>query len=128
MDDTHLENGARLGPNAHLKHDSHSNRRDSLRATVAARLSGFSSTNLIVPPNESTGDLKRLQVFDEVVFLLVSQPETETRVIAVDDVEQGLKPSVVVETTLVLREHEQAAFTNKQPCKIHCLVSSGCAP
>jgi hypothetical protein len=51
-DDVRLENGARAGPHGHLKQDSHSNQRNSMRATEAVRLSGFSSTNLIVTPND----------------------------------------------------------------------------
>ena len=50
--------------------------------------------------------LERLQVFDEIMFLRITEPKVESFVIAVDDIQQRLEPAIVIEMPFILWEHE----------------------
>jgi hypothetical protein len=101
-EDVRLEKGARAGPHGRLKQDGHSNQRNSKRGRSRATLWLQFDQPDRAAERLPLAILKRLQVFDEVVFLPVGQPKPETRVITVDDIEQRLKPPVVIKATLVL--------------------------
>src|ERR1041384_5855819 len=68
---------------------------------------------------------ERLQVFDQVLALLRRQPEIETRVVAVDDIQQGRKTAVMVKSAFILRFHEECAFAGVKPRQVHRLVGAG---
>src|SRR5450759_3824199 len=62
---------------------------------------------------------ERFQVFHQVLTFLRRKPQVETRVIAVDYIQQGLKTAVMVKAALILRLHEESAFADVKPCQVH---------
>lgn len=50
--------------------------------------------------------LQRLQIFNQIMLLRICESEIESLVVAVDDIQQRVESAIVVETALVLREHE----------------------
>ena len=64
------------------------------------------------------------QVFDQVLLLLIIESKAEPGVIALDRVQQGWEPPVMVKAAFVLRFHEESAFADVKPCQSHRLVSA----
>jgi len=93
-------------------------RRDALAATTAVKRPSLCRTARGSEPSE------RLQVFHQVLALLRRKPEVETRVVAVDNIQQGLKTAVMVKPTHILWLHEESPFADVKPCQVHCRVSA----
>ena len=50
--------------------------------------------------------LKRFQVLDKIMFLLIVKPEIESRIVAVDHIEQRLEATIMVEAPFIGRKHK----------------------
>lgn len=66
--------------------------------------------------------LKRLQIFDEIVFLFIREPEVKAVVIAADDVGERLEASVVIKAAFILRKHKKTALAHKYARQVHRLI------
>jgi hypothetical protein len=51
--------------------------------------------------------LKRLQVLNQILFLLIGKPEIETGIVAVNDIQECLEAAIVIEAAFILREHKE---------------------
>src|SRR5690349_2916856 len=87
-----------------------------LRATVI-RLCGSP-----LPGCSPAVPLKRLEVFDQIVFFRLGEPEVKTVVVAVDHIQQRGETPVVIKAALVRGSHEEAAFAHEDSCEIHRAV------
>jgi hypothetical protein len=66
--------------------------------------------------------LKRLQVLNQILFLLIGKPEIETGIVAVNDIQECLEAAIVIEAAFILREHKEPPFTYEDAREVHRLV------
>ena len=67
--------------------------------------------------------LERLQVFNQVVLLLVIEPKIKPGAVALDGVQQGQETAVMVKAAFILRLHGKSALAHEDAREIHGAIA-----
>src|SRR5207253_1461805 len=108
---------------SHVLHRAHVRTVTKQRTNVASKTQWPSSDLRSCRLRISLWAWQRFQVFNQIEFLTISQPQIKVNVVVIDNVQQCSKPTVVIKPALVRWTHEQALFADEETVQVHRLVN-----